>query len=81
MENLVLGHNEKRLLSGIIACQKPDQTTFDDFVEGKGKRALQRLLASAQDTLTQRAGKGVVILLSGPPGVGKTLTAECGKRH
>ncbi len=25
-----------------------------------------------------RAGKGIIILLSGPPGVGKTLTAESG---
>lgn len=31
------------------------------------------------DDVIQGKGKGIVMLLSGPPGVGKTLTAESGK--
>ena len=31
------------------------------------------------DDVIQGKGKGIVMLLSGPPGVGKTLTAESGR--
>lgn len=31
------------------------------------------------DDVIQGKGKGMIMLLSGPPGVGKTLTAESGK--
>jgi len=30
------------------------------------------------DDVIQGKGKGIIMLLSGPPGVGKTLTAESG---
>ena len=55
-ESLVLPKDEKDLLLAFAEGQVNSQSTFDDFIQGKGK--------------------GIVMLLSGPPGVGKTLTAE-----
>ena len=52
---------------------------FDDFVQQKGKTDSSpkwRQLAVANAAII---GKGIIILLSGPPGVGKTLTAEASR--
>jgi hypothetical protein len=45
--------------------------TFDDFIEGKG-RGLNVLLQYGSSSFTPRYAD----MYSGPPGVGKTLTAE-----
>jgi DNA polymerase III delta prime subunit len=36
--------------------------------------------AASFDDFVDGKGRGIIILLSGPPGVGKTLTAESGKQ-
>ncbi|KAB2574842.1 hypothetical protein DBV05_g6510 [Lasiodiplodia theobromae] len=46
-----------------------------DLVKGKGRYGISPNLNS--HSLTTFAGKGVIILLHGEPGVGKTSTAEC----
>jgi len=51
-----------------------DDTNFDDFIRGKGNSNSSHYEAHNLTFL----GKGVIILLCGPPGVGKTLTAESG---
>lgn len=46
-----------------------------DLVRGKGRHNIPSNLN--EPLLTTFAGKGVIILLHGEPGVGKTSTAEC----
>lgn len=63
-----------------------DQQAFDSLVLPHARQDLKQLIlafADAQsknldefDDIIQGKGRGVVMLLSGPPGVGKTLTAE-----
>ncbi|EXJ70039.1 uncharacterized protein A1O5_07112 [Cladophialophora psammophila CBS 110553] len=47
-----------------------------DLVEGHGKSDLSEDNRLEVDDIIARKGKGLVILLYGPPGVGKTSTAE-----
>jgi len=54
--SLVLSPSHKKLIHALVKQQELRASTFDDFVQGKGK--------------------GLVGLLAGPPGCGKTLTAE-----
>lgn len=49
---------------------------FDDVIPDKGN---QSVIHNAGVDTNKSLGKGVIILLSGPPGVGKTLTAESGE--
>ncbi|OQE22976.1 hypothetical protein PENSTE_c009G03378 [Penicillium steckii] len=63
-----------------------DTRAFDSLVLSHAQQGLKRLIlgfARAQssnrdtfDDIIQGKGKGVIMLLRGPPGVGKTLTAE-----
>jgi SpoVK/Ycf46/Vps4 family AAA+-type ATPase len=55
-DSLVLPNEEKDLVLAFAQSKINAETSFDDFIQGKGK--------------------GIIMLLSGPPGVGKTLTAE-----
>ena len=60
---------------------------FDSLVPPKGQEDLKELIlgiATAQsqkldqfDDIVSGKGQGIIMQLSGPPGVGKTLTAEC----
>lgn len=49
----------------------PDKPAFDDFIEGKGKGLIVLLQYVASSKYAIDA-----YYCSGPPGVGKTLTAE-----
>ncbi|KAF1843101.1 putative AAA family ATPase [Cucurbitaria berberidis CBS 394.84] len=55
-DSLVAPQEQKDLILAFSESQAKNRTSFDDFIQGKGK--------------------GIILLLSGPPGVGKTLTAE-----
>ncbi|KAJ3554335.1 hypothetical protein NM688_g3159 [Phlebia brevispora] len=55
-KQLDLPGEKKEIVKALIESHRKQQSTFDDFVEGKGA--------------------GLVFNLHGPPGVGKTLTAE-----
>ncbi|KAG2060600.1 P-loop containing nucleoside triphosphate hydrolase protein [Suillus hirtellus] len=55
-DRLVLDNRHKELIHALVEQHASRASSFDDFVEGKGK--------------------GLVELLAGPPGCGKTLTAE-----
>lgn len=55
-DRLVLDNRHKALIHALVEQHTSRASSFDDFVEGKGK--------------------GLVGLLAGPPGCGKTLTAE-----
>ncbi|GAB1314481.1 hypothetical protein MFIFM68171_04691 [Madurella fahalii] len=55
-DSLVLPDASKRLVRTLVKSHVSHNSSFDDFVRGKGR--------------------GLVGLLAGPPGVGKTLTAE-----
>ncbi|PYI16413.1 P-loop containing nucleoside triphosphate hydrolase protein [Aspergillus violaceofuscus CBS 115571] len=61
-----------------------NKDAFESLVLPRGQQDLKKLIlavARAQprnsfDDVVQGKGQGVILLLSGPPGVGKTLTAE-----
>lgn len=62
---------------------KWNDTAFDNLVIPDGYKKLILAFANSQrsasqvfDDLISGKGKGIVMLLNGPPGVGKTLTAE-----
>lgn len=74
-ENLVLPREEKDLLLALAKSHASSTTNvFDDFVIGKGTSIF--LFSAYHEIANKLVGKGMVILLDGPPGVGKTLTAE-----
>lgn len=50
----------------------PDKPAFDDFIEGKGKG----LIVLLQYVFCSILRLHIAYYCSGPPGVGKTLTAE-----
>ena len=62
------------------------ETAFENLVLPESHKELILALAASQiqhrdsfDDVIQGKGKGMIMLLSGPPGVGKTLTAESGQ--
>lgn len=63
-----------------------NESAFESLVLPEEHKELILALAESQvqhkdsfDDVIQGKGKGMIMLLSGPPGVGKTLTAESGK--
>jgi hypothetical protein len=80
--HLVLPPGHKRMVLSLVSQHfrnKASQKNRDervDIVKGKGTVGIvsvDRFFQRAQ--LTKRAGKGLIILLHGAPGVGKTTTA------
>ena len=62
------------------------ENAFENLVLPEDHKELILALAESQiqhknsfDDVIQGKGKGMIMLLSGPPGVGKTLTAESGE--
>jgi SpoVK/Ycf46/Vps4 family AAA+-type ATPase len=60
-----------------------NKTAFDDLIIPQAQKSLIRSLVndhaqntSTYDDIIEGKGKGLIFLLHGPPGVGKTLTAE-----
>ena len=53
---LVLSQKQKKLIYSLVCQHAKKETSFDDFIKGKGQ--------------------GLIGLLAGTPGCGKTLTAE-----
>lgn len=73
-EKLVLPDTHKKVA---LASVRHRTSSMDmDFVPGKG---LFRRNIGFKLRLTIDTGRGLVMLMFGPPGVGKTLTAEAGK--
>jgi len=70
-DNLVYPPDEKNLPPKLVTNHFK-ATAFDDFVVGKGKPHLDTFTLF----YTFSTGKGMIIHLDGPTGVGKTLTAE-----
>ncbi|KAF2654956.1 ATPase [Lophiostoma macrostomum CBS 122681] len=76
----------KKWLSFYINHVKPikwDDGAFENLVLPKTQKKLVMALSKTQaasvnnfDDIVSGKGKGMILLLSGPPGVGKTLTAE-----
>ena len=71
---------------GSVKDIKYNDAAFDSLVLPADHKELILALTESQvanketfDDVIQGKGKGIIMLLSGPPGVGKTLTAESGK--
>lgn len=71
---------------GSVKDIKYNDGAFDSLVLPEDHKELILALTESQvanketfDDVIQGKGKGMIMLLSGPPGVGKTLTAESGK--
>jgi hypothetical protein len=78
---LVLPHGYKDIIRAFVQEQLSRDDDFDDIISGKGNTACRRL--EYQNVNGVSTGLGFIMLLSGDPGVGKTLTAESGQlaRH
>ena len=71
---------------GSVLDIKYNDSAFESLVLPEDHKELILALAESQvqhkdgfDDVIQGKGKGMIMLLSGPPGVGKTLTAESGE--
>jgi hypothetical protein len=60
-----------------------NEASYENFVLPPGEKELVMAFADRQthgptgfDDFVEHKGEGIIILLCGPPGVGKTLTAE-----
>ncbi|KAI0411236.1 hypothetical protein F5X98DRAFT_380959 [Xylaria grammica] len=75
--HLAIQEDRKRLILAFTKRKQNEEIEFDDFITGKGEPYKLRVdgyfwvLA-----FNNMIGKSFIILLCGPPGVGKTLTAE-----
>jgi hypothetical protein len=77
---LVLPPGYKDIIRAFVQEQLSRDDGFDDIISGKGKTAsLGHFMIEKQVTDDVSTGLGFIMLLSGDPGVGKTLTAESGK--
>ena len=84
---LVLPEGDKELI--LAACKHKKRSDIDvDFVADKGKNLFRFTTVRPRDeqrfpepeVLTNTIlGRGLILLLFGPPGVGKSFTAEAGK--
>ena len=75
-ERLVLPHDYKRLIRGFVHVQLNSKDAFDDVMKGKGKHHSS---TSFEESWLIKLGQGIIMLLSGEPGTGKTLTVESGE--
>ena len=74
-KSLALPGNHKELLLAFAQTQGDSAAQFDDVIEGKGMS--QEISYPIIGNFTnENVGKGMVVLLEGPPGLGKTLTVE-----
>ena len=71
---------------GSVSDIEYNESAFESLVLPEDHKELILALAESQvqhrdsfDDVIQGKGKGMIMLLSGPPGVGKTLTAESGE--
>lgn len=71
---------------GSVLAIEYNESAFESLVLPEDHKELILALAESQvqhrdkfDDVIQGKGKGMIMLLSGPPGVGKTLTAESGE--
>ena len=71
---------------GSVSDIEYNESAFESLVLPQDHKELILALAESQvqnrdsfDDVIQGKGKGMIMLLSGPPGVGKTLTAESGE--
>lgn len=73
-DTLVIPTKTKEMLQALVHNQTPDpdKPAFDDFIEGKGKG----LIVLLQYVFYSISPSYIAYYCSGPPGVGKTLTAE-----
>ena len=80
-EQLVLPHDYKQLIFAFVESQMNYSTDFDDIIRGKGRCSTARppFAIVLLMVFFSATGKGIVMLLSGTPGTGKTLTSEAGK--
>ncbi|KAL8403740.1 hypothetical protein RB594_008845 [Gaeumannomyces avenae] len=84
--------SEKRFLDFFISCVSPvdwNHKCFEQLVLPDSQKELVQALvsehtrrttdpkAAAFDDIVKGKGRGLILVLHGPPGVGKTLTAEC----
>jgi hypothetical protein len=74
-ESLALPGNHKDLLLAFAQTQGKSAAQFDDVIKGKG-RFLENYGPFIGRRTHTNVGKGMVVLLEGPPGLGKTLTVE-----
>lgn len=72
-EALILPSGVARLVEGLVQTHSPEHKPLVDGTEPQGDHVGQ----GHQVDLVRGKGKGLVILLHGAPGVGKTSTAEC----
>ncbi|EEP77446.1 predicted protein [Uncinocarpus reesii 1704] len=77
-QRLVLPPGYKEIIRAFVQEQLSRDDDFDDIIYGKGRecRPGWRLLVVKQSVNASSTGLGFIMLLSGEPGVGKTLTAE-----
>ncbi|KKP04181.1 hypothetical protein THAR02_03699 [Trichoderma harzianum] len=83
-QSLVLPEGHKEMVYSIVQSHfrdkkrlGPEDETQTDLIRGKASLASPFFTSRYVDFITKNAGKGLIILLHGAPGVGKTSTAEC----
>lgn len=78
MDHLVLEDEKKELLRHLVKDRNINMNDrVGDVISGKGRVSQARPISNFSHMLICR--KGLIIVLHGPPGVGKTLTA--GKKY
>ncbi|KAJ6016289.1 hypothetical protein N7540_010880 [Penicillium herquei] len=74
--DLILAEAQRKLLKSLVLSHlsAPDEETLEKTLKGKENISSQSALPDSRD-LTETKGKGLVVVLHGPPGTGKTMTA------